>query len=233
MITLFSSNPVWLLINQSDWMSKFVLLVLLFLSVASWAIFFYKLIVWRIRKKQIRNALTFLKSAKNLDDVFYTASKFSNTLPGFLLTKKLSFLKSLLFQDGDTHHVLDEREWDLLQGRINQLIDSVIMNEESYLPVLSVSGQIGPLLGLFGTIWGLVHAFIDISQRQSADIAVVAPGIAEALITTLFGLIVAIPALIMFYYLSLKLRELDQRISSLAGRFIWLVQKHYGKKSEV
>ena len=93
MITLFSSNPIWLLINQSDWMSKFVLLVLLFLSVACWAIFFYKIIVWRIRKKQIKNALTFLKSAKDLDDVFYTASKFTNTLPGYLLTKKLSFLK--------------------------------------------------------------------------------------------------------------------------------------------
>ena len=230
MITLFSSNPIWLLINQSDWMSKFVLLVLLFLSVACWAIFFYKIIVWRIRKKQIKNALTFLKSAKDLDDVFYTASKFTNTLPGYLLTKKLSFLKTLLLHEKDSKQELDEREWDLLQGRINQLLDSVVMQEESYLPVLSVSGQIGPLLGLFGTIWGLVHAFVDISQRQSADIAVVAPGIAEALITTLFGLIVAIPALIMFYYLSLKLREIDQQVSNLAGRFMWLVQKNYNKK---
>jgi biopolymer transport protein TolQ len=228
MITLFSSNPIWSLVNQSDWMSKFVLLVLLFLSVSCWAILFYKVIVWRIRKKQIKSALTFLKSAKNLDDVFYTASKFSNTLPGYLLTKKLSFLKTLLIHEKD--HVLDEREWELLQGRINQLLDTVIIKEESYLPVLSVSGQIGPLLGLFGTIWGLVHAFVDISQRQSADIAVVAPGIAEALITTLAGLIVAIPALFMFTYLSLKLRDLDQQISNLAGRFMWLVQKNYTKK---
>jgi biopolymer transport protein TolQ len=230
MITLFSSNPIWSLVNQSDWMSKFVLLVLLFLSVSCWAILFYKVIVWRIRKKQIKSALTFLKSAKNLDDVFYTASKFSNTLPGYLLTKKLSFLKTLLIHEKD--HVLDEREWELLQGRINQLLDTVIIKEESYLPVLSVSGQIGPLLGLFGTIWGLVHAFVDISQRQSADIAVVAPGIAEALITTLAGLIVAIPALFMFTYLSLKLRDIDQHISNLAGRFMWLVQKNYTKKAD-
>src|SRR3990167_10237454 len=230
MITLFSSNPIWILINQYDWMSKFVLLILLFLSICCWAIFFYKIVVWRIRKRQIKNALTFLKSAKNLDDVFYTASKFTNTLPGYLLTKKLSFLKSLLMHEKD--HVFDEREWELLQGRINQLLDSVIMKEESYMPVLSVSGQIGPLLGLFGTIWGLVHAFVDISQRQSADIAVVAPGIAEALITTLAGLIVAIPALFMFTYLSLKLRDLDQQVSNLAGRFMWLVQKNYTKRVE-
>ncbi|OGB84147.1 hypothetical protein A3F66_03240 [candidate division TM6 bacterium RIFCSPHIGHO2_12_FULL_32_22] len=230
MVTLFSSNPIWLLIHQSDWMSKFVLLILLFLSIACWAILLYKIIVWRIRKKQIKNALTFLKSAKDLDDVFYTASKFTNTLPGYLLTKKLSFLKTLLLHEKDGKQELDEREWELLQGRINQLLDSVVMQEEAYLPILSVSGQIGPLLGLFGTIWGLVHAFVDISQRQSADIAVVAPGIAEALITTLFGLIVAIPALIMFYYLSLKLREIDQQVSNLAGRFMWLVQKNYSKK---
>ena len=230
MVTLFSSNPIWLLIHQSDWMSKFVLLILLFLSIACWAILLYKIIVWRIRKKQIKNALTFLKSAKDLDDVFYTASKFTNTLPGYLLTKKLSFLKTLLLHEKDGKQELDEREWELLQGRINQLLDSVVIQEEAYLPILSVSGQIGPLLGLFGTIWGLVHAFVDISQRQSADIAVVAPGIAEALITTLFGLIVAIPALIMFYYLSLKLREIDQQVSNLAGRFMWLVQKNYSKK---
>lgn len=232
MLSMTGSNPLWILIAQSDMMSKFVLLILFFMSVASWAVLFYKLILWRIRRKQIKDAMVFLKNAKNLEDVFYAASKFANTLPGYLLTKKLSFIKTLLLTEKGAKHELDEREWELLQGRINQLLDSVVSDEESYLPVLSLSASVGPLLGLFGTVWGLVHAFIDISQKQSADIAVVAPGIAEALITTVAGLIVAIPALIMFNFLMLQLRHLDQQISNLAGRFMWLVHKNMTKKEE-
>lgn len=230
MVSLFSGNPVWYLIAQSDMVSKLVLLILLFLSIMSWAVLFYKLVVWRARQKQLRSALAHLKNAHNLEDVLYTASKFSTTLPGYLLTKQLAFLKALLLEKGS--HELDDREWALLQERINNLIDNVVVHEESYLSILSVSGSIAPLLGLFGTVWGLVHAFIDIAQRQSADIAVVAPGIAEALITTVAGLIVAIPALMMFSYLALRLRALDQQITKLTGRFVWVVHKALIKKSE-
>lgn len=232
MVSVGGSNPVWMLIAQSDLMSKFVLLILLLLSIGSWAVLFYKIIIWRLRKKQIKEAMAYLKNAKNLEDVFYAASKFSNTLPGYLLTKKLSFIKTLLLTEKGQKHELDPREWEMLQGRINQLLDAVLIQEESYLPILSISATVGPLLGLFGTVWGLVHAFIDISQKQSADIAVVAPGIAEALITTVAGLIVAIPALIMFNFLMLQLRNLEQQMSNLAGRFVWLVHKNSIKKED-
>lgn len=232
MVSVAGSNPVWMLIAQSDLMSKFVLLILLLLSIGSWAVLFYKVIIWRLRKKQIKEAMVYLKNAKNLEDVFYAASKFSNTLPGYLLTKKLSFIKTLLLTEKGQKHELDAREWEMLQGRINQLLDAVLIQEESYLPILSISATVGPLLGLFGTVWGLVHAFIDISQKQSADIAVVAPGIAEALITTVAGLLVAIPALIMFNFLMLQLRNLEQQMSNLAGRFVWLVHKNSIKKED-
>ena len=72
--------------------------------------------------------------------------------------------------------------------------------------MLSVSAAVSPLLGLFGTVWGLVHAFVRIGELQTADIATVAPGIAEALITTLAGLMVAIPALVMYHYVANKIR---------------------------
>ncbi len=233
MTSLVAENPVWYLIAQSDLMSKFVLIMLLFLSITCWAIFFYKLIVWRARHKQLTSALTHLKNAHNLEDVLYTASKFSHTLPGYLLTQQLSFVKSLLVSDkGITKTALEERDWELLQGRTNQLLDSTLMQEESLLPMLSMSAAISPLLGLFGTVWGLVHAFIDISQHQSADIAVVAPGIAEALITTVAGLLVAIPALVMFHVLALKLRNLEQEIVTLTNRFTWIVHKVLTKHNE-
>ena len=84
-------------------------------------------------------------------------------------------------------------------------VDAIVVHEESYLPFLSTSAAVAPLLGLFGTVWGLIHAFMRISEKQVADITTVAPGIAEALVTTLAGLFVAIPALIMFNYLNIQL----------------------------
>ena len=96
--------------------------------------------------------------------------------------------------------------------------------EELFLPVLSTSAVVSPLLGLFGTVWGLVHAFMGIAQQRSADIAAVAPGIAEALITTLGGLIVAIPALIMFNYVQTRQRMFEFQLVSLADRFSAIIK---------
>ena len=229
MASVAGPNPIWVLVVQSDFVSKLVLIILLILSIASWAVFFYKLIIWRLRKKQLQDALIDLKSAKNLEDVLSTASKFSNSLPGYLLTKKLSFVKELLTTNNGTKHELNTFEWELLQGRINLMLDKVLVTEESFMPIIGISATVGPLLGLFGTVWGIVHAFIEISQKQSADITVVAPGIAEALITTVAGLIVAIPALVMFNYLNLQIRNLDFKLTDLASRFVWLTHKNFTK----
>jgi biopolymer transport protein TolQ len=106
-----------------------------------------------------------------------------------------------------------------------QTIDDMLHQEESYLPFISTCGGVATLLGLFGTIWGLVHSFVRISELQSADIATVAPGIAEALITTLVGLMVAIPAVVMFNYLSVQVRDVEQRLVVFANRFAGVVQK--------
>jgi len=84
-------------------------------------------------------------------------------------------------------------------------------------------------LGLFGTVWGLVHAFIRISEKQSADITTVAPGIAEALITTLAGLLVAIPALVMYHYLMSEIRTIERQLFILADKFSFIVQKLFSR----
>ena len=93
------------------------------------------------------------------------------------------------------------------------------------LSILSTSAAVSPLLGLFGTVWGLIHAFIRISERQSADIATVAPGIAEALITTLTGLAVAVPSLIMFNYCRSQVGKIEQMFLTLSDNFIVKIQK--------
>ncbi|GAH15718.1 unnamed protein product, partial [marine sediment metagenome] len=157
------------------------------------------------------------KKTTNFDEVLSVVAKHKNTLPGYFLSKNLTFLKSMLVFDPETEKAeIGSREWDLFIQYIDQRLEEVIYREQSYLTILSTTAAVSPLLGLFGTVWGLIHAFVRISERQSADIATVAPGIAEALITTLAGLAVAVPSLIMFNYCKSQVGKIDQMFTTLS-----------------
>jgi len=229
MLTLILGNALWQLVQQSDWVSKLVLLILAGMSVLCWAIFFYKLILLRIKKKQLGRAIKSVQEAETLDTILTLVSEQNGTVPGYFLSRNLGFLKSQLERAQAEVNGLSLAQHELVQQHMYQVTDDMVQAEESYLPVLQTCAHVAPLLGLFGTVWGLVHSFIRISQQQSADIATVAPGIAEALITTLAGLMVAIPALIMFNYLTVQVRRVEQQLVRLAERFGFLVQRLFVK----
>lgn len=221
----FFGNSLWQLVVQSDAISKFVLLVLLVLSIACWTVFFYKLILIKVKKMHMRRALDRIKSVQTYDELLNVSSYLADTVPGYFLAKNMTFIKSLVEANKvANNNRLSMEDLDLVQQHMHQTIDGMVYNDEAYLALLSTSAAVSPLLGLFGTVWGLVHSFIRISERQSADITTVAPGIAEALITTLAGLMVAIPALIMFNYLQVQIRKLEQYYIMFADKVGYIVQ---------
>lgn len=222
-MVFFKGNALAQLLLQSDAMTKFILFVLLLMSIVCWTIFLYKIVLFVIKGRQMHTALKYLKKIHTIDDLRIMAAEFSNTLPGYVINKNLLFLKSFL-EIKDAKNPLSEHELELLQQRIEQTIDGVVHREQSYLPILFSSAAVSPLLGLFGTIWGLMHSFVNISQKQQADIVTIAPGLAEALITTLAGLMVAIPSLLMFHYLNNEVRHIEQKLYNLADRLAWIVQ---------
>jgi len=227
MFKLFLGNSIWNLVSQADIISKCVLLILLFFSILCWAVFFYKIILFSIKKRQVAQVAKMLKKATSFEDLVSVAARDKDTLPGYFLSKNLSFLKNMLVIDHETSRAtIGEREWDLFLQHMDQNIEDIVYYEQSYLPILSTGAAVSPLLGLFGTVWGLIHAFISISEKQSANIATVAPGIAEALITTLSGLAVAIPAFIMFNYCTTQVRKIDQMFTMLADRLVLKIQKY-------
>ncbi len=225
----FEGNAFVDLLVQSDAMTKFVLFVLLVMSILCWTVFFYKVVMFNIKRRQLRSALKYLKKVHTLDDLRTMVAAFSHTLPGYVIAKNLSFLKSLL-ELKENKVPLTEHELELLQQRVEQTIEDVVHREESYLTILSGSAAAAPLLGLFGTVWGLIHSFLSISTTQQADITTVAPGMAEALITTLVGLMVAIPSLLMFLYLNTQVRNLEHKLLNLADKLGWLVQMLFMKR---
>lgn len=214
-------NAVWQLIVQSDFVSKCLLLVLFCISIVCWALTIYKVMIFRSKISQIRQALSLLQNIKNLDDFIIRASTIQDNFAGQIIAHYLTDFKTVLKTYENSLQVIAEKDWQMLQNNMMQTLDDALQKEESLVSVLSTSAQAAPLLGLFGTVWGLIHAFLAIGSSKSADISSVAPGIAEALITTLGGLVVAIPSLVMFNLLQTKLRTLEQHLLALADKCFW------------
>lgn len=216
MTNTVSTNPLFQLLAQSDGMTFFILGSLLLMSIICWTVFLYKLFLTITKQKQLRNALYILREAQNYDQFVSSSQLIYQALPSYFLKKNLTVVKSL--QATKTN--LSEKDLSTVQLNIEQTLDDIVHKEESYLPILFSCASVAPLLGLFGTVWGLVHSFIRIAQKQSADIVTVAPGIAEALITTLAGLIVAVPALMMYHFLSTKVRQTERLLLQVAEKFL-------------
>ncbi len=225
MVGLVSGNTMFSLVLQSDMMTKFILLFLFAMSVLSWSIALYKLVLCRIKLGQLQQVTVLLKDTQDFKSLFAVMQGHAKTLPGYFLSRSLKSVKELLqIKQAGKQEYAQTAGLDFLQMQIGQTVDELLHQEELYTSVLAVSAAVGPLLGLLGTVWGLVHSFIDISQKQSADIVTVAPGIAEALITTIAGLLVAIPAVMLLYHLQNKMRQIEYQLCLLSDRVVMIAR---------
>lgn len=218
---IFMGNSVWHLIVQSDAMSKMVLITLLGMSITCWTIFFTKLLLFRLKLNQYHAAQKRIISIKTTADLAEFTKLSQKTSPGYFLNAVVPFCQEVSHNFSQLNA---QKRWALIEKQADNALEALLLHNESYLFILSSGAAVAPLLGLFGTVWGLIHSFIRISETQVADIATIAPGIAEALITTLAGLIVAIPALIMFNYLQTKVRQLEHSLILFADTVLFIMQ---------
>ncbi|MCE5193896.1 MAG: MotA/TolQ/ExbB proton channel family protein [Nitrospiraceae bacterium] len=181
------------LILQASLVVKFVILILVFFSVVSWAIIFYK--------------QRYMSRADKETDIFleaYRAGRDVKALSGITRTLNLSPLANV-FKYTASEQTQDKTEIKRILRRYEALESAKL---EKYLNFLATTGSTTPFIGLFGTVWGIMNAFRGIGAAGSASLAVVAPGIAEALITTAAGLAAAIPAVIAYNYYLSRAREM-------------------------
>ena len=178
------------LILQAGYVVKGVLLILLFFSVVSWAIIFYKQRYFSKANKESEIFLRSYRTSKSVADL-YKATK------NIYLSPIANVFKAAYTDEASR----DKSEVKRLLRRYETL-ESVKL--EKYLNFLATTGSTSPFIGLFGTVWGIMNSFQGIGSAGSASLAIVAPGIAEALIATAVGLAAAIPAVIAYnYYLSM------------------------------
>lgn len=228
----FFSSPLWQVIVISDWVSKYIILLgLLIVSIVCTAIIIYKYLQFKKEKTLTIQIVEQIKKAKTLSDIAIISKSYYTSTAGNFLAETLQQLKEIINHKNQRagnpsqSATLTLEEVDTFEMSLNQQIDSLLFNEEVYLPVLGTSAAVSPLIGLFGTVWGLIHSFVSISQEKSADIATVAPGIAAALLTTLAGLVVAIPTMIAFHYFSNELRKREGMLLEISDAFILIVKQ--------
>lgn len=205
-------SDVLALIGHVDLMSKLILAILLCCSIICWAIFFYKVILLAIKKRDIVAMMKRLQVVESVSVMNTIAKESAMRSSGYLLIAlSAAYKKYDKVPHGKSLHEMISYDTELI-------IEQMVMQDEEHIVFITTSAAVSPLLGLFGTVWGLIHAFVDMSQTQIADISTVAPGVAEALITTLAGLLVAIPALVMSNYLACQLRHIERNLILLAEK---------------
>ncbi len=225
---LFFGNALWHLIEQSDFMIKIILLGLFVVSIACWALIFYKIMLFNLQAKQLRAVSQRMRRLTNRHDLTQLVTEEAKTFPGALLVEYTHELQTLVQKKGR----LTDRDAEILDMQRMTVVEELVYQNEEYLSTLSVAAAAGPLIGLFGTVWGLTHSFISISEKQSADIVTIAPGMAEALMTTMAGLMVAIPMLIMFHYLSGRVRAIEHALHQLSDQLHANVQRIFIETEE-
>ena len=218
-------------------MVQFVLLLLLFFSITSWTII---LIKFRYIRRALRESALFTDffwKSRNLSEAFAKAKQLKSSPVarifriGHLELKKLSQSSSSSASD---RHDSSGEEAPSLSSRIagtenvkralRRAINSEVTRMVEMVPFLATTGNTAPFIGLFGTVWGIMHAFVGIGQKGSASLAVVAPGISEALIATAAGLAVAIPAVIAFNYFMHKIRIIESELQSFSADFLNIIE---------
>ncbi len=183
-----SEDTILTLIFKAGPVVKLVLFTLLFFSVFSWAIIIYKFRLFsKVEKESEEFHNNFVKS-RNWDDLYKS-------------TKRLSV--SPLTNLFRAAYSIEDTSRDQVTRTLKRIEALEEIRLEKHLTFLATTGSTAPFIGLFGTVWGIMNSFMGIGRIGSASLAVVAPGIAEALIATAAGLIAAIPAVVAYnYYLS-------------------------------
>ncbi|WP_207265120.1 MotA/TolQ/ExbB proton channel family protein [Desulfovibrio sp. Huiquan2017] len=211
-------NSILALLSGATLAVKLVMLFLACMSLWSWTIIFFKFFtIGTARKKVIQGYEAFVsagdlsKGIKSLGDQESPLARVSSlAIKEFRLLEKAGVNR-------DRKRLLVK---DTLRRVLKQGISKEMRGLTRNLPFLATCANAAPFIGLFGTVWGIMHSFHSIGQAQSAALATVAPGISEALIATAIGLLVAIPATIFYNYFLGKLNEVESGMVDFAGAFL-------------
>jgi biopolymer transport protein TolQ len=222
--TFLPEQGLWFMIVQSSFFIQLIMLVLLVMSVSCWTIIIFKTVSYRRFRSLIQDQIENFERATDLAEAM-KASRQSAQSPLYVIG--LAALKEIqkLEQSQLSSSVKFRIAEDNVRRVLRQGVSSHLKRLSSSLPFLAICANSSLLIGLLGTVWGIMNSFHSIGVQRGATLATVAPGISEALITTAFGLVVAIPATIFYNILWERLNSIQSDLIDFAGSFLNRAQR--------
>jgi len=199
---------------QADWVVKLVMIGLIVASIVTWTVFIAK--HFELRKAR--------READALLGTFASARSLSELTPHANGNELLRLAREELDQSADA---LDDREGlkERIVSRFDRYEALMARKMTQGVTILATIGATAPFVGLFGTVWGIMNAFIGIAEKQTTNLAVVAPGIAEALLATALGLVAAIPAVVIYNHFARHIAAHRAVVSDSAAALLRLVSR--------
>lgn len=221
------------MISNAGLMVQFVLLLLLFFSVTSWAIIIIK---YRYIKRAYQESSLFTDlfwKSRDLSNAYKEAKELQGSpiarifRIGYVELRKISRSGMGAGDKGEGQNTMGGKfaGMDNIKRALRRAINTETTRMTQMVPFLATTGNTTPFIGLFGTVWGIMNSFHGIGARGSASLAVVAPGISEALVATAAGLGVAIPAVIAFNYFMQKIKTLESELHSFSADFLNIIER--------
>lgn len=211
---------IFSVISQATLVAKLVLLVLGVMSVTSWSLIIYKFFSLSAARKKAQQGIVRFTDARDLRDAVNSLAHDSAS-PVFHVAQQGVAEFNRLRDAGNSEEVAA----DNVRRSLRQGVSEAMTTLNASLSFLATTANTAPFIGLFGTVWGIMHSFHQIGMKKTAAIATVAPGISEALIATALGLFVAIPATIGYNMFLSKLSVIESELVNFAGVFLNRVQR--------
>ncbi|CAC9434580.1 MotA/TolQ/ExbB proton channel family protein [Bathymodiolus heckerae thiotrophic gill symbiont] len=204
------------LITQAGLVVQLVMLILVIMSIYSWTLILSKKKILLDSKSDIKRFSQIFSATKTLDEL-------KSQLPakGAMASIFATGCEEFTHSNTGNNQANAERAYRLMNTTVNDEVERL----DSNLSILAMIASSSPYIGLFGTVWGIMHSFIGLASIKQASIAVVAPGIAEALIATAFGLFAAIPATIAYNRLMSQVGEIGNQYSAFIEKMFVIFQR--------
>jgi biopolymer transport protein ExbB len=206
----------WSMFLAADILVKAVMIGLAFASLVTWTIFLAKMVELSLARRRVTSALNQITDARSLADAQLALGKKTSVLSSLLAA---AIREARLSAGISSDSGIKERA----ASRFSEIVRAEARRIRLGMGLLATIGATSPFVGLFGTVWGIMNSFIGISKAQTTNLAVVAPGIAEALLATAIGLVAAIPAVIIYNHFARVTKgymELVSRSSGAAARLL-------------
>jgi biopolymer transport protein TolQ len=213
-------NGVMDLISQSGPMAKLVLLILLGASIYSWAIIFAKVRALRQCSWENSEFLNLFWNSRNIDDVLTRGERFDRSPVARIFRSGVKELRKLPEREQDARSI------ENISRALARSSGHEVALLEKNVSWLATVASATPFIGLFGTVWGIMNSFQSIGASGAANLAVVAPGISEALITTAMGIGAAVPAVVAYNHILTQIKRVAIDMDGFAQDFLNIIQRN-------